>query len=180
MNAYQYDPENVKKAEKYIREALALGASHAVLFEAPQICWDSRTLLKCMYGCSDWGKNHTCPSRPGNPTMAEMREMFSNYKWGIIIHAGNKHDSQRISMRLESMAFHDGYYFAMSLSDCGLCKECAAVNCEDCRNVRQARPAFHSVGIDVFKTVHQFGLPLYTLASRDEPEQNWYSAVFVE
>ena len=106
MNAYQYDPENVKKAEKYVREALALGASHAVLFEAPQICWDSRTLLKCMYGCSDWGKNHTCPSRAGNPTMAEMREMFSNYKWGIIIHAGNKHDSQRISMRLESMAFH--------------------------------------------------------------------------
>ena len=91
-----------------------------VLFEAPQICWDSRTLLKCMYGCSDWGKNHTCPSRPNNPSMAELKEMFSRYKWGIIIHTKEKNLSQKISMAVESAAFHDGYYFAMSLSDCGL------------------------------------------------------------
>jgi hypothetical protein len=35
------------------------------------------------------------------------------------------------------------------------------------------------VGIDVFKTVHQFDLPLKTLRNEDE-EQNWYSAVFIE
>ena len=177
---YTYDPDIQKKAEKYLTQALSLGAEDAVLFEAPQICWDSRTLLKCMYGCSDWGKNHTCPSRPHNPTMAEMKEMFSRYRWGVIIHGHDKHTTQRISMALESAAFHDGYYFAMSLSDCGLCKECAAVSCEDCRFVVQARPAFHSVGIDVFKTVHQFGLPLETLPDRNAPNQNWYSAVFVE
>ena len=77
-----------QKAEKYIQMALDMGATDAVYFEADQICWDSRTLLKCMYGCTDWGKNHTCPSRPGNPTMAEMKEMFSRYSWGIIIHTG--------------------------------------------------------------------------------------------
>ncbi len=43
---------------------------------------------------------------------------------------------------------------------------------------REARPAFHSVGIDVFSTVHAFDLPLAPL--RDEgDEQNWYSAVFI-
>ena len=178
--AYEFDPVNVQKAQKYIDAALAMGATDAVLFEAPQICWDSRTLLKCMFGCSDWGKNHTCPSRPGYPSMAEMREMFSRYKWGIIIHTKEKKLSQKISFAMESAAFHDGYYFAMSLSDCGLCKECAAVNCQDCRNVQMARPAFHSVGIDVFKTVNQMGLPLFTLESRDSEDQNWYSAVFVE
>ena len=68
----------------------------------------------------------------------------------------------------------------MSLSDCGLCKECAAAQCQDCRFVAQARPAFHSVGIDVFKTVNQMGLPLFTLESRDAADQNWYSAVFIE
>ena len=43
-----------------------------------------------------------------------------------------------------------------------------------------ARPAFHSVGIDVFATVHRFGLPLRTLFDPGKEEQNWYSAVFVE
>ena len=178
--AYEFDPVNVQKAQKYIDAALSMGATDAVLFEAPQICWDSRTLLKCMYGCTDWGKNHTCPSRPNNPSMAELKEMFSRYRWGIIIHTHEKNLSQKISFAMESAAFHDGYYFAMSLSDCGLCKECAAVECKDCRNMQAARPAFHSVGIDVFKTVHQMGLPLFTLKDRDDPDQNWYSAVFVE
>ena len=177
---HTYNPANEEKAKKYIDKALEMGAADAVLFEADQICWDSRTLLKCMYGCSDWGKNHTCPSRPNNPSMAEMKEMFSRYSWGIIVHCKDKHSSQKISFKLESMAFHDGYYFAMSLSDCGLCNECAAVNCEDCRHVGMARPAFHSIGIDVFKTVRQFGLPIETLPNRDYADQNWYSAVFIE
>lgn len=178
--AYEFDPVNVAKAQKYIDLAYEMGATDAVLFEDAQICWDSRTLLKCMYGCSDWGKNHTCPSRPNNPSMAELKEMFSRYKWGVIVHTHEKNLSQKISFKLESEAFHDGYYFAMSLSDCGLCKECAAASCEDCRNVGAARPAFHSVGIDVFKTVNRMGLPLYTLKDRNDPDQNWYSAVFVE
>jgi len=178
--AYELNPATLEKAEKYLVLAREMGATDAVAFEDAQICWDSRTLLKCMYGCTDWGKNHTCPSRPNNPTMAEMREMFSRYRWGVIIHTKEKNLSQKISLAVESAAFHDGYYFAMSLSDCGLCKECAAVTCEDCRFKREARPAFHSVGIDVFKTVHQMGLPLFTLENRDAPDQNWYSAVFIE
>jgi len=174
------NPALAAKAEKYLALAREMGATDAVFFEAHQICWDSRTLLKCMYGCTDWGKNHTCPSRPGNPTMAELKEMFSRYSWGIIIHTHDKRLSQDISFDIERAAFHDNYYFAMSLSDCGLCKECAAVQCEDCRFQVKARPAFHSVGIDVFKTVNQMGLPLYTLKDRDDPDQNWYSAVFIE
>ena len=177
---YKHSAENIEKAKKYIELANSMGAADAVLFEAPQICWDSRTLLKCMFGCSDWGKNHTCPSRPGYPSMAEMREMFSRYSWGIIVHTHDKNLSQKISFAIESAAFHDNYYFAMSLSDCGLCKECAAVKCQDCRNVAKARPAFHSIGIDVFKTVSQMGLPLFTLESRDAVDQYWYSAIFVE
>ena len=178
--AYAHDPIFIEKAQKYIDQALAMGATDAVLFEAPEICWDSRTLLKCMFGCSDWGRNHTCPSRPGYPKMSEMKEMFSRYKWGVIVHTKEKCLSQRISFAIEGAAFHDGYYFAMSLSDCGLCKECAAVEDKPCRNVKMARPAFHSVGIDVFKTVNQMGLPLFTLESRDAEDQNWYSAIFVE
>jgi hypothetical protein len=35
------------------------------------------------------------------------------------------------------------------------------------------------VGIDVFATVRRFGLPIETLANKEQ-EQNWYAAVFME
>ena len=167
-------------SEPYIRRALELGAADAVPFAIEDIVFDPRTLLKCMYGCTDWGRNHTCPSRPGSPGMAEYRDMFSRYRWGVIVHTHEKRLSQRISFALEGQAFHDGYYFAFSLSDCGLCEACSAACGEPCRNARMARPAFHSVGIDVFETVHRLGLPLATLADLDRDEQNWYSAVFIQ
>ncbi len=166
--------------QKYADRALELGAKDAVVFSIDQICFDSRTLLKCMYGCDDWGKNHTCPSRPGNPTMAEYKEMLSRYKGGIIIHANDKRLSQEVSFTIEGEAYRDGYYFAFSMSDCALCKTCAACDGESCRFMHKARPAFHSVGIDVFKTVRQFGLPIKTLADANAEEQNWYSAVFID
>ena len=87
--------------------------------------------------------------------------------------------SQDVSFGVEREAFLQGYYLAFSLSDCAICAECAGFAGKPCVNPGKARPAFHSVGIDVFKTVHQFGLPLDTLKSQDETP-NWYSAVFIE
>lgn len=172
--------ENKSYPEKYIKYALENGASDAVRFDISDICFDSRTYLKCLYGCPDFGNNHTCPSKPGSPSMAEYKEMFSRYKWGIIVHTHDKTLSQKISFAIEGMAFRDGYYFAFSLSDCAKCEKCAAADGKPCRFVSQARPAFHSVGIDVFKTASKFGLPLHTLKNPENETQNWYSAVFVE
>ncbi len=161
--------------------ALSLGAADAVPFLLSDIAFDERTLMKCMFGCADWGKGLTCPSRPGFPSMQEWRQTLSRYSWGVIVHANDKHASQKASLALESAAFHKGYYFAFSMSDCGLCKRCAGKDGEtQCRNPLAARPAFHSVGIDVFKTVRALGLPIETLPERDAQPQNWYSAVLVE
>lgn len=166
-------------AEKYIKKALEMGADHAVEFKTEDIEFDPRTLLKCMFGCGDWGKGHTCPSRPGSLDPWEYEKLFKKYRWGIIIHSRDKKISQNVSFAIESEAFTDGYYFAFSLSDCSLCKECSGFKGCDCVNPKKARPAFHSVGIDVFKTVRKFGLPLNTLKNETD-EQNWYSAVFIE
>ncbi len=162
----------------YIRKALELGADHAVLFDIKDIAFDSRTILKCMYGCSDWGKGHTCPSRPGSLKPWEYRKVFEEYSWGVIIHSTNKKISQDVSFAIERKAFLDGFYFAFSLSDCALCSECAGFKGKECLNPKKARPAFHSVGIDVFRTVHQLNLPLETLKNEHQ-QQNWYSAVFI-
>ncbi len=167
------------KPQYYVDMALRLGADHATAFKTDDIEFDARTILKCMYGCSDWGKGLTCPSRPGSLMPWEYEKVFRKYSWGIIIHSTSKKISQEVSFEIERQAFFDGYYFAFSLSDCAICAECAGHKGKECINPNKARPAFHSVGIDVFKTVRKFGLPIETLKNRGQV-QNWYSAVFIE
>jgi predicted metal-binding protein len=166
-------------AGEFINHALELGAEDAVAFGIDDIAFDPRTLLKCMFGCGDWGKNHTCPSRPGFPLPWDFERILRSYSWGVIIHSKDKRDSQKISFELEREAFLKGYYFAFSLSDCSKCAECKCVTGEDCAFPGMARPAFHSVGIDVFKTVHGLGLPLSVLTDKAQ-QPDWYSAVFIE
>lgn len=167
------------EADYFTDMATKLGADHAIVFKIDDIVFDPRTILKCMFGCGDWGKGHTCPSRPGSLKPWEYQRVFEKYSWGIIVHSTNKKVSQEVSLAIEREAFSKGCYFAFSLSDCALCSECAGYRSSECVNPKKARPALQSVGIDVFKTVHQFDLPLKTLRDQDE-EQNWYSAVFIE
>lgn len=167
------------KNDYFANLAIKLGADHAVTFKTEDIVFDSRTLLKCMFGCNDWGKGHTCPSRPGSLKPWEYRKIFEEYSGGIIIHSTSKKISQEVSFEIERQAFFQGYYFAFSLSDCACCAQCAGLRGMDCANPNKARPAFHSVGIDVFKTVRKFGLPIDTLKEKGE-QQNWYSALFIE
>ena len=163
----------------YIDMALEMGAKNAVEFKIEDIVFDPRVVLKCIFGCGDYGRNHTCPNQRSPLTMKEYEEIFSRYKRGIIIGCSTKPLSQKISYEIERACFLDGYYFAFSLSDCGLCKECSRITGEECRLPTMARPAFHSIGVDVFKTVEKFGLPLYVARERDA-DVNWYSAVFIE
>ncbi len=165
--------------EKYIALARDLGADHAVEFNIEQIAFDSRTILKCMFGCSDWGYGHTCPSRKDSLQPWEYEKVLRNYKRGIIIHSTDKKISQDVSFEIERQAFIDGFYFAFSMSDCSCCEKCTGFAGAKCANPKKARPAFHSVGIDVFKTVRQFHLPIETLKEQGETT-NWYSAVFIE
>ena len=167
------------RAKHFIDLARKLGADHAVPFKIADIVFDPRTLLKCMFGCSDWGKGHTCPSRPGSLTPWQYEDIFQKFSWGIIIHSTKKTISQEVSYAVERQAFLDGFYFAFSMSDCALCNKCSGHDSAECRNPKKARPAMQGVGIDVFKTVRKFSLPIETLKDQDEP-QNWYSAVFIE
>jgi len=164
---------------KYVKLAKELGATNAVKFNIEDIVFDPRVVLKCIFGCSDYGRNHTCPYQKSPLTMDEYHAIFKHFSWGIIIGCKDKHVSQKISYEIERQAYLDGHYFSFSLSDCGLCKECAKVHDRCCNVPTKARPAFHAVGIDVFKTVHKFDLPLNVLVTKDD-EANWYSAVFVE
>ena len=170
---------NHENFEKYVNLAKELGAKNAVKFNIEDIVFDPRVVLKCMFGCSDYGKAHTCPYQKSPLSMDEYRKIFEHYSWGVIIGANDKKLSQQISYEVERQAFLDGHHFSFSLSDCALCKECSKVHDKCCNAPSKARPAFHAVGIDVFKTVAKFDLPLFVMQSPND-EVNWYSAVFVE
>ena len=163
---------------KYIDLAKSLGATTVVAITPDDVVFDDRTLLKCMFGCADWGKGCTCPSRPGALMPAEYEKMLRKYKTVLIVHSTDKKIAQKASFAVEKEAYLDGDALAFSMSDCALCASCAGMNHEPCRNVKMARPAFHSVGIDVFATAKNLGLPLMALRGEDE-EQNWYAAVWL-
>jgi predicted metal-binding protein len=165
--------------EKYAVLARELGAEDAIVISVQDIVFDPRTYLKCMYGCSTWGKSWICPSAPGALKPWEARDVLSHYKKALIIHTNDKGSSQIISFSIESKAFVDGYYFAFSMSDCGLCAECSFPDGEPCRFPGKARPAMQALGIDVFATARGQGLPIETLAD-EGCEENWYSLVMLD
>ena len=163
---------------KYIDMAINLGASNAVAVTPGQITFDGRTILKCMFGCMDWGKGCTCPSREGYLPLKEMEKLLKKYKTVLIVHSNDKKIAQNASLAIEGEAYLDGDALSFSMSDCALCEDCAGRSDQPCRNKMKARPSFHSVGIDVFSTVAKLGLPLKPLRSETD-ERNWYAAVWL-
>ncbi len=166
-------------AQQLIADAEELGAAGAAKFCTDDLAFDPRTLLKCMYGCDEYGSKHMCPSRPNALRPWEFEKILRRYEWGLIIHTHEQTAAQEVALELERRAFYADRPFAISFSDCSLCDSCAGSEGLPCRNPTQARPSFHSIGIDVFCTARRFGFPIRVLQCEDEKE-DWYSAVFVE
>jgi len=80
----------------------------------------------------------------------------------------------RIVHKVEARAFALGYRFATGFiaGSCKLCNECVTVNShEPCRHPFRARPPMEAVGIDVFKTAENAGLP-FKIPPRDKTVWN--------
>jgi len=80
----------------------------------------------------------------------------------------------RIVRKVEAQAFALGYRFATGFTagSCKLCKECVAISShEPCRQPFRARPSMEAVGIDVFKTAENAGLP-FEIPVRDKTVWN--------
>ena len=108
----QYYEKDAQTDTNYFTDlAIKLGADHAVVFKIADIVFDPHTILKCMFGCSDWGKRYTYPSRLGSLNPWEYRKVFEKYFWGIIVHSKSKKASQDVSFAIERDAFLNGYYF---------------------------------------------------------------------
>jgi len=107
-----------------------------------------------------------------------MEPLLRKYKHVLIIHSPDKKTAQAAAYAVEKAAYFDGDVMGFSMSDCAICGNCAGREGKACRDVKRARPSFHSVGIDVFATVQKLGLPLRPLREEGEA-QNWYAAVWL-
>ena len=90
---------------------------------------------------------------------------------------------------IESMAFYDGYYFAVGFA-AGSCNstycyktDCAVLRNERCRHELKVRPSMEAVGIDAYKLATSVGWGMYPIGSdcdfRDVPKSSLLGLILV-
>ena len=144
---------------------------------------------KCTFGCGNYGHNATCP--PNVPSVAEVRQLFSEYSTVAIFHfahavakpedrhAWTRGINQEL-LKLERALFLAGYYkaFLLCCDSCYLCDDCSETR-GTCKNPRSARPSPESMAIDVFTTVRKIGFPIEVLTEYSQT-MNRYAFLLIE
>lgn len=166
-----------KNLEQLVEQAIALGASEAKLIATGDIVFDSRSYLKCRFGCNRWGKYWTCPPNL-DISPEKFMEAFDQYTSAIVVKTTDPAKGQEVTVALEKAAMMSaGCMFAFAMVLCVQCEECA---CPDpCRYPHLARPSMDAYGIDIGKTVEPLGFKVeFDRDGKLLPA--WYSMVLLE
>jgi predicted metal-binding protein len=145
--------------------------------------------MKCMFGCSEYGRNATCP--PSTPSVAECRRFFDDYSTAAIFrfekavdkpedrHAWSRSVNAQL-VKLERAVFLAGRKkaFVLAMDSCTLCTDCPGVRTA-CKSPRQARPSPESMAVDVFATVAQVEYPIEVLTAYTQA-MNRYAILLIE
>lgn len=157
--------------------ALRRGASRAAPLDAASIVILEQVRLKCRVPlCREYNRNLVCP--PNVMGLDEFRKVVNRYSKAILIQKeakvapGEEHDRtviftpanelHRLVNEVEREAFHLGFRFAAGFigGSCKLCDECVTVGSGlPCKHPFKARPSMEAMGIDVFQTAQNAGLP---------------------
>ena len=202
------DPRQLQDdLERYVKLALASGASNAAAISTDKIVVDERVLMKCRFPlCSEYGACINCP--PNTGTIDQMRERIALYDHAIVMKidvpadhvAGDAARGDagvedlkkliKIISEVESAAFYDGHYFAAGFSSASChfvwCRglDCQAITGKGCRHRVRAYASMEAVGIDVFRLAATIGWEVYPIgmsAAAEEIEHgSRYGMVLVE
>ncbi len=189
-------PELVKEdLERYCQKAREWGASGVKVIPAQEVVVDERVRMKCRVPrCHLYGESANCP--PHVPSLKEMRKVLKKYNQAILLkhdvipkddfvddkkwhrgHMSHQREIDTLVSRVESLAFNDGYYFALAFG-AGGCKTalcsgevCQVLDSGRCRFPLKSRPSMEGVGIDVFDLAAGVGWDIYPVAHREvDPE----------
>ncbi len=165
------------KYQALLDRGVELGAHEAKLMDTGQIVFDTRSHLKCRFGCNRWGRFWTCPPHM-SLSQEEFMDAFSKYNKCIVIKTSDPKVGQEVTVNIEkeAMLSHGcGFAFAMAL--CVLCEECSYP--EPCRYPHLARPAMDAYGMDIGKTLAPLGFQVeYDKEGKLLPA--WYSMVLLD
>ena len=175
--------------------ALHAGATIAKSIPSQMVAIDERVRLKCeVPRCPGYGQYLTCPPHVmdievfskilsryewGLLVQVEAKGIDSTDKnpGGIDrallrksrdLHLPYKHKLLEVVESVETAAFKKGMRFATGLvgGSCVLCERCVENKLSDaCKHPFRARPAMEGVGIDVFKTARNAGMPIHLSSS---------------
>ena len=145
--------------------------------------------MKCMFGCSGYANNASCP--PNVPSVPECRQFVREYNTAALFHFEKTVDkpedrhawSRKVNqglLKLEREVFLAGHEkaFLLFMDSCGICAECSSRR-EDCRNPESIRPTPEGLAMDVFSTVRQVGYPIEVLIDYSQP-MNRYAFLLIE
>lgn len=155
--------------------AKELGMIDALIISPKQLCFDSRVILKCKWGCEQ--KPVKCD--PQGTTYSERVGALKKYTHILLVHSHSGQDVTKALLELEKKAFLDGYYLAIAMRYCHFCDDCNIDEGGTCAFPQNVRPCEGLFGIDVIKTVRNLGLPINVLQSRDET-QNRYGFLLID
>jgi predicted metal-binding protein len=175
---------------EFIETALERGAKAAKVIPTSMVIIDERVSLKCeIPRCYGFNRYLTCP--PNAMSVERFSRILSLYKWCMLVQVEADLDSSdkgegridssiledyrrlhrpyklkllSIVEAVEAAAFKTGLRFATGLTGggCALCEQCVENRISDpCRFPFRARPAMEGVGIDVFQTTQNAGLPIH-------------------
>lgn len=162
--------------EKYLSLLKNGGADLAIKIDSNTITTAAWTVYRCKFGCAAYGSNHCCP--PNAPTWRETQAMLDCYQYGILFRCHELEFVTPLAVSVARELFLDGYYKAIAFGS-GPCEKCKSCNPNHCNFPTQTVPAMEACGIDVFATVRNNGLKIYTLREKGE-EQNYFGLVMVE
>ena len=129
--------------------------------------------MKCMFGCSNYGRKGACP--PQTLAVSDCERFFREYTDAVVFHLRLQNDDPEERIRwyretalklveLERKAFLAGFERACMLlfGGCYLCHECTSER-SLCKLPEKARPAPEGLAVDVFSTVKKLGYPISVL-----------------
>lgn len=161
---------------KLIAKTIELGAVAAKIIDTEAVVFDSRSYLKCRFGCNRWGRYWTCPPHL-HISPEQFHKAFDQYSKALIIQAADARQGQDITVKIEkeAMLAHQFLHaFAMVL--CVWCDECAYP--EPCRFPHMARPSMDAYGIDIGRTVESLDLQV-EFDEQGKLLPCWYSMVLL-
>jgi len=145
--------------------------------------------MKCIFGCSEYGKNASCP--PNTLSVPECERFFREYKEAAVFHFEKKvtQPEDRFAwtkeinlelLKLEKEVFLSGYVkaFLLFMDSCEICQDCTKER-EACKYPRLSRPTPEGMAIDVYSTVRQLGYPIEVLKDYSE-KMNRYTFLMIE